>query len=74
MLLGPTLLFVAGFGFDTEPVSPSELQRLINAFNASLAHAADFGGPTHPRPAGIRFTASPTFSGSGAGLTVDARF
>ena len=76
MLLGPTLLFVSGLGFGADPVSPAERQALIDAFNASLAHATADGAPTRPKPkpAGVRFKASPTFSGSGAGLTVDAWF
>jgi len=73
-LLGPTLMLVAGFGVAAEPVAPAERQRLIDAFNASLAPAAAAGAPTRPRPAAIRFTASPTLSGSGAGVTLDARF
>lgn len=71
MLLAPTLSFVAGLGFDTEPVSPAERQRLIDAFNASMA--VD-DAPTRPRPAAIRLTASPAFSGTGAGVTLRARF
>ena len=74
ILSGLTLWFVSGLGFGADPVSPAERQRLIDAFNASLAHATADGPRTPASQAAIRFTASPTVSGSGAGLRVDARF
>ena len=73
MLSGVTL-FVSGVGFGPDPVSPAERLRLIDTFNASLAHATADGARTRAKSATIHFTASPTLSGSSAGLTVDARF
>jgi hypothetical protein len=73
-LLGPVLPVVGAFAIHADPVGPAERQRLVDAFNSSLGHAAADGAPTRPRPAAIRFTATPTFSGSGAGLTVAAHF
>jgi hypothetical protein len=74
MLLAPVLLLVVGVAFDVNPVSPWQRQRLIDTFNASLGHATSDGAAARQRPASISFTASPTLSGSGAGLMVDARF
>jgi hypothetical protein len=74
MLSGLTLFFVSGLGFGADPVSPAERLRLIDSFNASLAHATADGAPTRAKSATTHFTASPTLSGSSAGLTVNARF
>jgi hypothetical protein len=72
MASGLILLIANGVGLDANPVSWAERQKLIDAFNAALAHTTTAGA--RPRPSALRFTASPTFSGSGAGLSVDARF
>ena len=74
MLSGLTAFVVSGLGFGPDPVSPAERFRLIDAFNASLAHATADGARTRAKSATIHFTASPTLSGNRAGLTVDARF
>ena len=73
MLSGLTLFVVSGV-FGADPVSPAERLRLIDAFNASLAHATADGARTRAKSDTIQFTASPKLSGSSAGLTLDARF
>ncbi len=71
---GPILMITAAAAIDTDPVSPTERRKLIDAFNASLAHATADGAPARPKPGGVSFTVSPTLSTSGAGLTVGGRF
>ena len=71
---GPVLMITASAAIDTEPVSLAERQRLIDAFNASLAHATTDGAPARPKPAGVTSSASPVLSTGGAGLTLGARF